>query len=139
MEGVQAGSGQSEETLIQMAFSIFELRPAASGQQSRQLKESERERGEQRREECNLTNERRAGPPLFVRPDVPRASLDDDRMAGASAGASAGDDRCDATNDSVDAAPPPPHPGQLRTRALHFFTRLVEPSSPHLFSNPNLD
>ena len=62
LEGVQAGSGQSEETLIQMAFSIFELRPAASGQQSRQLKESERERGEQRREECNLTNERRAVP-----------------------------------------------------------------------------
>ena len=38
-----AGSGQSEETLIQMAFSIFELRPAASGQSRRQLKESERE------------------------------------------------------------------------------------------------
>ena len=39
----QEGSGQSEETLIQMAFSIFELRPAASGQSRRQLKESERE------------------------------------------------------------------------------------------------
>ena len=50
-----------------MAFSIFELRPAASGQ-SGQLKESERERGEQRREECNLTNELRAvAPPPPVR------------------------------------------------------------------------
>ena len=130
-----AGSGQSEETLIQMAFSIFELRPAASGQSRRQLKESERERGEQRREECNLTNELRA-----VAPPPPVRSF---------GSMSRGHRSMMTAWPAPPPVPPPATTGAMqrttlltpRRRRRHiqvsdvpehsiFFTRLVEPSPP---------